>query len=90
MQKLIGPLLHKKSFTSKKGVVIPVISILDEHQKFSEVIDLTDFDNSAAQIDVGQMIEVPFRSRPNTSKKGELFINYVVDGEPQLLERFAD
>ena len=69
MQILRGTLLHKKSFTSKKGNTIPVISVLDASENFTKVIDITDFDNEAASYNVGDEIELAFRSTANVSER---------------------
>ncbi|EMS77191.1 hypothetical protein [Desulfotignum phosphitoxidans] len=80
MQYIEGVVLHRKSFQSKKGKEIPVVSILDEYDKFSQVVDITDFDNHVNGVSKGIKVRLPVRSRPGVSDRGNAFINYVVAG----------
>jgi hypothetical protein len=84
MQFLTGALLHKKQFTTKQGKQIPVISILDEYEKFSQVVDITDFDNFAASMDVGATIQIPIRVKAVVSEKGNPYLNYVTAGAAKV------
>lgn len=82
MQFVKGVLLHKKQFTTKKGNQIPVVSVLDENKTFSQVIDITDFDNYVNGAALGDVVVLPVRVKAVTSDKGNSYINYVVAGEP--------
>jgi len=86
MQYVEGVLLHRKSFQSKKGKQIPVVSILDDYENHSQVIDVTDFDNRVNGIHTGVKVRLPIRSRAGVSERGNAFINYVVAGEPVTVD----
>ena len=90
MQTVIGTLLHKKIIKTKKGNNLSVISMLDEYDNYSQVIDITDFDNLVNGTDTGVIIELPIRSRSGVSERGNTFINYVVAGKPKVHQRIAD
>lgn len=77
-----GTLLHKKSFKSKKGQEIPVVSLLDKYDSHSQVIDITDFDNQINGLEIGKEIRVPVKSRAGVSDRGNAYINYVSAGVP--------
>lgn len=80
MHYIEGVVLHRKSFQSKKGKEIPVVSILDEYEKFSQVVDITDFDNNVNGVSKGIKVRLPVRIRPGVSDRGNAFINYVSAG----------
>lgn len=86
MQFIEGTLLHKKSFQSKKGNTIPVVSVLDEYSKFSQVVDITDFDNQINGLEVGKRVRIPIKSRAGVSDRGNPYINYVSAGVPVEVE----
>lgn len=80
MQFLNGKILHKKEIKTKKGNILDVVSILDEYETYSQVIDLTDFDNHMSNYQEGQDVTIPFKARPGVSDRGNTYINYVVAG----------
>lgn len=83
---LRGRLLHKKNVGGKNGKQpLPIVSILDENDRFSRVLDLADFDYRFEKIDQGIDIEVPIAVRLNDSN-GKAYLNYAVSGEPQILQ----
>lgn len=87
MQFIEGKLLHKKSVKIKTGTRagedLPVISILDDYDSHSMVVDITDFDNHVNGMELGKTIRLPIRSRAGVSQKGNPYINYVTAGRPQ-------
>lgn len=90
MKQIIGTLLHTKEVTSKKGRQFTVVSILDEYENYTEVVDITDFDGYVNGAQKGELICLPYRSRPGVSERGNAYINYVTVGKPDILKRIAD
>lgn len=80
MQFVTGTILHTKVVKSRKGREIPVVSILDEYQQYSQVIDVTDFDGFVNGYGKGTVVHMPIRTRPGVSQKGNAYINYVAAG----------
>jgi len=94
MQFVQGILLHKKQVPIKTGKRagqdLPVVSVLDEYDGYSRVIDVTDFDNHINGIETGRHIEIPIRSTCGVSKKGNPYINYTVAGPVKEIQRAAE
>jgi len=84
MQFVKGVLLHKKQFTTKTGKTIPVISVLDENQTFSQVLDITDFDQHAALMKQGTVLQVPVKIKAIVSENGNPYLNYVTAGPAEV------
>jgi len=82
MQFIKGILLHRRTIKTKKGQDLNIVSILDQYKTHSQVVDITDFDNFLDNIEIGQSVEFPFRSRPGVSDRGNTYINYVTAGQP--------
>jgi hypothetical protein len=86
MQYVKGKLLHRKQFKTKRNKEILVISILDENEKFSQVLDITDFDNYTNGTELGSKIWVPVKVKAVVSQKGNLYLNYVTAGSVMPVE----
>lgn len=84
MQFVKGVLLHKKQFTTKTGKTIPVISVLDENQTFSQVLDITDFDEHAKLMKQGVVLQIPVKIKAIVSEKGNPYLNYVTAGPAEV------
>ena len=84
MQFVKGVLLHKKQFKAKTGKVIPVVSVLDENETFSQVIDITDFDGHAVRMTQGAVLQIPVRIKAVVSEKGNPYLNYVTAGPAEV------
>ena len=82
MQYLEGTLLHKKQVKTKKGTMLDVVSILDDYETHSQVIDITDFDGHVNGAPQGARLTLPVRCRPGVSDRGNPYINYVTAGAP--------
>jgi len=82
MQYLSGTLLHKKQIKTHKGTMLNVVSILDAGEKFSQVVDVTDFDGHLVSQEINVDVTIPIRSRAGVSERGNAYINYVAAGAP--------
>jgi hypothetical protein len=86
MQFIQGVILHRKSFTIKKGKNtgkdIPVIEMLDPYPNHSAVVDVTDFDHHLQDCREGDKVTIPVRISTGISQKGNPYINYTSAGAP--------
>lgn len=86
MLKLSGRLMHKKSIGGGNGKdPLPIVSILDENDRFTRVLDLADFDNRFYEIQKYQFVDVPISIRLTEGKNGKTYLNWAVAGDPVVI-----
>lgn len=85
MITLEGILLHKKTIGGKNGKQpLNIVSILDENERFSRVLDLADFDSRFHEVIQGQKVEVPISIRLAETETNA-YLNWAVAGQPSVV-----
>jgi hypothetical protein len=74
-----GEVIAKHATTTKKGNPVNLIEVLLHHKKFSEVIQVADYDNHTQDLEKGKKASIPISLKINV--KGErAYKNYIAQG----------